>query len=98
MSYERHDRLPWAASLDENARWGFCRFGNRYCVGFVDGVYKAGLLLSLLELEVVIMKYFPDFYDWLEHHPFVLIVSVIAAGAVASLVLALFIAFSRPMY
>ena len=44
------------------------------------------------------MRIIPDFYGWLEHHPMVAILTVLIAGGVASVVMALIIAFSRPLY
>jgi|SaaInl4_200m_RNA_FD_contig_21_1488941_length_226_multi_13_in_0_out_0_1 hypothetical protein len=44
------------------------------------------------------MRIFPDFFDWLEHHPFVMFISVLAEGILFSIILSMIIALSRPVY
>ncbi len=44
------------------------------------------------------MKKIDDFFDYLEHHPVIMIITVLAAGCMSSLVMASVIAISRPLY
>jgi|SaaInl8_120m_RNA_FD_contig_21_2426425_length_263_multi_2_in_0_out_0_1 hypothetical protein len=45
-----------------------------------------------------VLPEFPDFFGWLEHHPVVMVIAVLAAGVTASMIMALIIGFSRPVY
>jgi hypothetical protein len=44
------------------------------------------------------MKIFDNFFDHLEHHPIVMILTVLAAGVIASIVVSTILLLSRPIY